>query len=93
MIKTNQIISPLFCAVLPEVGIYLHCGDFEGFSGDKWGFLIDRVGIFSQDLLATLFLRLYSWTECLIVCALEHIGATFKVKWLFKKFLCAFVKQ
>ena len=24
------------------------------FGGDKWGFLIDRVEIFSQDLLATL---------------------------------------
>ena len=24
------------------------------FGGDKWGFLIDRVGIFSQDLPATL---------------------------------------
>ena len=31
-------------------------------------------------------------TEWLIVCALEHIGATFKVKWLLEKFLCAFVK-
>ena len=26
------------------------------FGGDKWGFLIDRVGIFSQDLPATLIL-------------------------------------
>ena len=31
--------------------------------------------------------------ECLIMCALEHIGATFKVKWLLEKFLCAFIKQ
>ena len=35
---------------------------------------------------------LFSGPECLIVCALEHIGATFKVKWLFEKFLCAFEK-
>ena len=34
----------------------------------------------------------YSAAECLIMCALEHIGATFKVKWLLEKFLCAFTK-
>ena len=27
------------------------------FGGDKWGFLIDRVGIFSQDLVATLIIN------------------------------------
>ena len=27
------------------------------FGGDKWGFLIDIVGIFSQDLPATLYFR------------------------------------
>ena len=32
------------------------------FGGDKWGFLIDRVGIFSQDLPATL---ISSCLECL----------------------------
>ena len=31
--------------------------------------------------------------EMLIVCALAHIGATFKVKLLLKNFLCAFKKQ
>ena len=30
--------------------------------------------------------------EFLIMCALEHIGATFKVKWLLENFLCTFIR-
>ena len=39
-----------------KVGITLrNVGIFEEkIGGDKWGFLIDRVGIFSRDILATL---------------------------------------
>ena len=39
-------------------------------------------------------IRLAGWStpEMLIVCALAHIGATFKVKWLLENVLCAFRK-
>ena len=30
--------------------------------------------------------------EFLIMCVLEHIGATFKVKWLLEKILCTFIE-